>query len=225
MSRKVFVGKIPYKVTSTEFEEYWKAIEGVENCHVILSPSNPGENKGFGFVICATSEIAKQISEQTHELGGTTLDVKVNEPKPERYHVKLEKNVEESAVKEYFENLGEITDIYVQSEKQFAFVTIKLTDEGMDLKNMTHEGIATEVSKAGKRRTGGSGRGRGRGGRGRGRGRGGRGRGGWGMGGRGGGFGGNPYGHPGMYGNPMMAMYGGMMGNPYYNMQQNYNPY
>lgn len=81
MSKKLYVGGLPYEVTQEELQELFAKAGTVESAVVIMDKFT-GNSKGFGFVEMATEEEAQKAIEtfDGHELGGRTI--KVNEARP-----------------------------------------------------------------------------------------------------------------------------------------------
>ncbi len=83
MSRKLYVGGLPYSVTEEQLEQLFSEHGNVESAKVITD-RDTGRSRGFGFVEMESQEKAqKAIS----SLNGTELDgrtLTVNEAKPGR---------------------------------------------------------------------------------------------------------------------------------------------
>lgn len=83
MSKKLFVGNLAYSVTENDLKEAFSKIGEVVSARVITD-SQTGRSKGFGFVEMASDEDgAKAIS----SLNGTTLmdrAMNVSEARPQR---------------------------------------------------------------------------------------------------------------------------------------------
>jgi len=173
MGRKVFVGNVPYLLKQEKFIEHFKSAPGFERAYLVFNRDKPGENKGFGFVIFEDPDNASSCAELEHIIDGDKLDCRIHDSKSETYFVQRIQSLTEKDVREYFEKLGVIERIQMHENKGFAFVTIKLLDDGIDLFSMNHSELCQgcEVKKARKRGEG-RGRGRGRGGYGSWRGRG-----------------------------------------------------
>ena len=81
MSRKLYVGGLPYSVTEEQLEQLFSEHGNVESAKVITD-RDTGRSRGFGFVEMESQEEAqKAIS----SLNGTELDgrtLTVNEAKP-----------------------------------------------------------------------------------------------------------------------------------------------
>jgi RNA recognition motif-containing protein len=82
MAKRLFVGKLPYEVTSQQLEELFSQAGKVQSVHVITDKYT-GQGKGFAFVEMETEEDAKKAMETLngHDVGGRSIVV--NEAKPQ----------------------------------------------------------------------------------------------------------------------------------------------
>ena len=76
MSKKLFVGRLPYSTTDEELEEFFSTVGKVVSAKVIMDKFT-GQGKGFGFVEMSTEEEAKKAIEELNnkELGGRSIVV------------------------------------------------------------------------------------------------------------------------------------------------------
>lgn len=85
MGKKLYVGNLPYSVTSESLKELFSATGTVESAEVI-SDRYSGRSKGFGFVEMSTdeeaSEAIKNFDGKEHE--GRALKVNEARPKTDR---------------------------------------------------------------------------------------------------------------------------------------------
>lgn len=83
MSRKLYVGNLPYEVGETELQELFAQAGTVETVKVMRDMAT-GRARGFAFVEMSTDEEAQRaISElNAHQLGGRGLTVNEARPKP-----------------------------------------------------------------------------------------------------------------------------------------------
>ena len=81
MSKKLYVGNLPYEVNSTRLEEIFSEAGSVASADVIMDRYS-GRSKGFGFVEMASDEDAEKAISMFDgkEIEGRT--VKVNEARP-----------------------------------------------------------------------------------------------------------------------------------------------
>ena len=84
MSRKLYVGNLPYQTDETELQELFRQSGSVDSVRVMRDMAT-GRARGFAFVEMATDEEAQMAAARLngHELGGRTLTVNEARPKPE----------------------------------------------------------------------------------------------------------------------------------------------
>lgn len=81
MSKRLYVGGLPYSVTSSQLEEIFSKFGKIVSCDLITDKYS-GQSKGFGFV---EMENDKEAEEAIKKLNGTKLEEKeitVNEARP-----------------------------------------------------------------------------------------------------------------------------------------------
>lgn len=85
MSRKLYVGNLPYEVGETELQELFTRAGSVESVRVMRDQMT-GRARGFAFVEMSNDEEAqKAITElNAFQVGGRSLTVNEARPKPER---------------------------------------------------------------------------------------------------------------------------------------------
>ncbi len=85
MTKRLFVGKLPYSVTDSKLEEIFAAIGTVSSANVI-NDRDTGQSKGFGFVDMENDKDAdKAIAElNDSEIEGRNIVVNVAKPREER---------------------------------------------------------------------------------------------------------------------------------------------
>lgn len=85
LSKKLYVGGLPYSVTNTQLEEMFAKIGKVISAVVIMD-RNSGQSKGFGFVeMEVDAEADKAIAELNEtEMEGRKIIVNVAKPREER---------------------------------------------------------------------------------------------------------------------------------------------
>lgn len=85
MSRKLYVGNLPYETGESDLQELFARVGGVESVHVVRD-QNTGRARGFAFVEMNTEEGAQQAIStlNAHEIGGRSLTVNEAKPKPAR---------------------------------------------------------------------------------------------------------------------------------------------
>jgi RNA recognition motif-containing protein len=83
MSRKLYVGNLPYQTEETELQELFGQFGAVESVRVMRDMAT-GRARGFAFVEMATDEEAQAAAGKLngHQLAGRTLTVNEARPKP-----------------------------------------------------------------------------------------------------------------------------------------------
>src|SRR6267142_1152047 len=85
MSRKLYVGNLPYETGETELQELFGQFGSVDSVRVMRDMAT-GRARGFAFVEMATDEEAQAAIDKLHnyEFGGRNLTVNEARPRPER---------------------------------------------------------------------------------------------------------------------------------------------
>jgi RNA recognition motif-containing protein len=85
MSRKLYVGNLPYEVGETELQELFAKSGTVESVSLMRDQAT-GRARGFAFVEMSTDAEAQQAitTLNAFQLGGRNLTVNEARPKPER---------------------------------------------------------------------------------------------------------------------------------------------
>jgi cold-inducible RNA-binding protein len=83
MSRKLYVGNLPYQTDERELQELFGQFGSVDSVNVMRDMAT-GRARGFGFVEMSTDEEAQAAAAQLngHQLGGRALTVNEARPKP-----------------------------------------------------------------------------------------------------------------------------------------------
>ena len=84
MSRKLYVGNLPYQTEETELQELFGQFGSVDSVRVMRDMAT-GRARGFAFVEMTTDEEAQTAAGKLngHQLGGRALTVNEARPKPE----------------------------------------------------------------------------------------------------------------------------------------------
>ena len=84
MSRKLYVGNLPYQTGEAELQELFGQFGSVDSVRVMRDMAT-GRARGFAFVEMATDDEAQAAAAKLngHELGGRALAVNEARPKPE----------------------------------------------------------------------------------------------------------------------------------------------
>jgi len=85
MSRKLYVGNLPYEAGESELQELFGQAGSVESVQVMRDQVT-GRNRGFAFVEMTTDEEAQRAITALHgaQVGGRNLTVNEARPRPER---------------------------------------------------------------------------------------------------------------------------------------------
>jgi RNA recognition motif-containing protein len=85
MSRKLYVGNLPYTTSEAELHDLFASAGTVESVNLVRDMAT-GRARGFAFVEMATDEEAQKAIAQLHEreFGGRNLTVNEARPRPER---------------------------------------------------------------------------------------------------------------------------------------------
>lgn len=81
MPSKLYVGNLPYSVTSGDLEELFSQVGSVQSASVITDKFS-GQSKGFGFVEMSTPEEAGRAIQEFNDTELKGRNIKVNEAKP-----------------------------------------------------------------------------------------------------------------------------------------------
>jgi len=81
MSKKLFVGNLPYSVTDEQLREIFSESGQVESSTVVTDKFS-GRSRGFGFVEMATEEEAKKALQELNGKEVEGRNIVVNEAKP-----------------------------------------------------------------------------------------------------------------------------------------------
>jgi cold-inducible RNA-binding protein len=80
MTKKVYVGNLPFRTTEEDLASLFSQIGAVESVSIIVDRET-GRSKGFGFVSMSAEDADKAIEQfNGHDLGGRPLTV--NEARP-----------------------------------------------------------------------------------------------------------------------------------------------
>jgi RNA recognition motif-containing protein len=85
MSRKLYVGNLPYEVGETDLQELFARAGSVESVSVMRDQAT-GRARGFGFVEMSSDEEAQNAIRELNgsQVGGRSLTVNEARPKPSR---------------------------------------------------------------------------------------------------------------------------------------------
>jgi RNA recognition motif-containing protein len=82
MSNRLFVGSLPWSITSEDLKMLFERVGTVEDA-VVISDKKTGKSKGYGFVEMANPEETKAAAAKFngYDLKGRTIVVNLAEPK------------------------------------------------------------------------------------------------------------------------------------------------
>jgi RNA recognition motif-containing protein len=85
MSKRLFVGGLPYSITSSQLEEMFSKIGTVVSA-IVITDRDTGQSKGFGFVEMEKDEEADKAIEKLNEteMDGRKIAVNIAKPREER---------------------------------------------------------------------------------------------------------------------------------------------
>lgn len=138
--RKLIILGLPWATTDATFKEYFEKFGEVEDC-IIIRDMMTGKSRGFGFVTFSQEADTQQAMRQDHAIDGRKVelqyavpreDMEPKAPKSKKVFVgRLLVEDKEDDLKEYFEQFGAVTDVYIpinqhnQTSRCFAFVTFE----------------------------------------------------------------------------------------------------
>ncbi|XP_052196047.1 uncharacterized protein LOC127803670 [Diospyros lotus] len=152
--RKLVVLGIPWDVDTDGLRDYMSKFGELEDC-IVMKERSSGRSRGFGYVTFASVEDAKNALSSEHFLGNRILEVKVATPKEEMrapskkvtriFVARIPPSVTEAAFRSYFEQYGDITDLYMPKDPRtkghrgIGFITFASADSVDNLMSETHE--------------------------------------------------------------------------------------
>ncbi len=85
MTKKLFVGSLPYTTTTEQLQELFSQVGLVSSANVIIDKYT-GQGKGFGFVEMSTEAEAQKAIDTLngHNLGGRSIVVSAARPQEDR---------------------------------------------------------------------------------------------------------------------------------------------
>jgi cold-inducible RNA-binding protein len=85
MSRKLYVGNLPYEVGEAELQQLFERAGSVESVHIMRDQAT-GRARGFAFVEMGSDDEAQKAIHELNsvEVGGRSLTVNEARPKPQR---------------------------------------------------------------------------------------------------------------------------------------------
>lgn len=110
--RKIFVGGLGHKLSTQGLRDHFSKYGTIVDAVVLRWPD--GRSRGFGYVTFADLAAASAAIRESHEIGGREVDVKRAVPGTNKLFVGgLPQNVTAIELRNYFENLGSVSDAVV----------------------------------------------------------------------------------------------------------------
>lgn len=134
--RKLFIGNIGQDVTDAELRNYFSTFGSINLCEIMPSKNHEPGHRGFGFLRFEEQGVADEIKLKTHKINGRILTVNDAKPKLVKFFVggiARDRTTVES-MRAFFEQFGEIEDIFCIVPRGFGFVT--LVEEGDNLREL-----------------------------------------------------------------------------------------
>lgn len=91
MAKRLFVGSLPYSVTSAQLEELFAQAGKVESLNLITDRFS-GQSKGFAFVEMATEEESKEAIKKFNNFELDGRRIVVNEARPQEDRNRFNQN-------------------------------------------------------------------------------------------------------------------------------------
>ncbi|MBT4376752.1 hypothetical protein HOD29_05240 [archaeon] len=88
MSKKIYVGNMPFKYRDNDLKSIFEKFGEVEEAAVIMDRYNEGRSKGFGFVTFVNDEDADKAVTEMNGKDSDGRELVVNEAKPREDEVK-----------------------------------------------------------------------------------------------------------------------------------------
>ena len=81
MSKRIYVGNLPFSATSSEVEELFGAYGSVTEVHLVTDRQT-GQPRGFGFVEMSDNDAAQKAIDELNNRDFQGRNLKVNEARP-----------------------------------------------------------------------------------------------------------------------------------------------
>jgi RNA recognition motif-containing protein len=106
MSKKIYVGNLPFSVTLDRLKELFSPYGQIEDA-IVMANKFTGRSRGFGFVTFAEDGDAEKAIAEMNNKNIEGRELKVNEARPLEERPKEEPKIEEKAVEEPKEEIAE----------------------------------------------------------------------------------------------------------------------
>jgi len=125
-SQKLFIGNVGQSVTQEDLNEYFSKYGEISDLKLLESRDYESGHRGFGFIRFVDASVAEQVKQETHTLANKTMQVNNAKPKLVKFFVggiARDRTTTES-MRTFFEQFGEIEDIFCIVPRGFGFVTM-----------------------------------------------------------------------------------------------------
>ena len=109
MSKKIYVGNLPFSITLDRLKELFSPYGQIEDA-IVMANKFTGRSRGFGFVTFANDGDAEKAIAEMNNKNVEGRELKINEAKPLEERPKEEPKTEEKAVEEPKEEVPENTE-------------------------------------------------------------------------------------------------------------------
>ncbi len=109
MSKKIYVGNLPFSITLDRLKELFSPYGQIEDA-IVMANKFTGRSRGFGFVTFANDGDAEKAIAEMNNKNVEGRELKVNEAKPLEERPKEEPKTEEKPVEEPKEEVPENTE-------------------------------------------------------------------------------------------------------------------
>jgi len=137
---------LPYSATEEDLKNYFEKFGELVHYEVKLDKETK-KSKGFGFIRFKTEEVAQEVLEATHMMGGRSLDVKVpykqnsmQDNTPTKLFIgRLPKGTTVEDLLDHFSEYGPLKDVYIPNNfRGFGFVTFASQTLAQSAMSTTH---------------------------------------------------------------------------------------
>jgi len=135
---------LPFSTTEEEMRAFFTERCGeVDFCELKLDRETK-KSRGFGFLRFKTVEGAEQALKGHHEINGRKLAIRLSKKRDEvpmkLFVGRLPKDITKEEVNDYFDEFGDMTDVFVPFKpfRGFAFITYADQEDAMRVLSMTH---------------------------------------------------------------------------------------
>jgi len=136
--RKIYVGNLPAEVDEAAFKTYFEQFGEITGVKLLESKEVPGQCRGFGFITYKEAAAASLATAGEHQYSGQQLKVNIVQNRPKKYFLQYgHLDINESILREHFQQHGTIQQLTVKPAKNIGWLTIIRNDE-RDLTLLPH---------------------------------------------------------------------------------------